>query len=57
MWESNKAVANTIAEKSQPIIHRYEIPVSDDFNAQVRLQIPSGADLSGSTKYPMLVEV
>ncbi|XP_011151258.2 venom dipeptidyl peptidase 4 isoform X3 [Harpegnathos saltator] len=57
VWEDNRAVAEIIAEKSQPIVHRYTLPVSDDFNAQVRLLIPPGADLSGATKYPMLVQV
>lgn len=57
VWEANKGVADLIAEKSQPIVHRYKLPVSNDFNAQVRLLIPPGADLSGATKYPMLVQV
>ncbi|EZA55971.1 Venom dipeptidyl peptidase [Ooceraea biroi] len=46
-----------IAEKSQPIVHRYKIPVTGGFSAQVRLLIPPGADLSGAIKYPMLVYV
>jgi len=57
VWEDNSAVAEMIAEKSQPIVHRYKIPVAGGFNAQVRLLIPPGADLSGATKYPMLVYV
>ncbi|XP_072762346.1 venom dipeptidyl peptidase 4 isoform X3 [Anoplolepis gracilipes] len=56
-WEDNDAVTEIIAEKSQPIVQKYKIPVPGGFNAQVRLQIPPGADLSGATKYPMLVYV
>ncbi|XP_036148733.1 venom dipeptidyl peptidase 4 isoform X5 [Monomorium pharaonis] len=57
VWEDNSVVSNIIVEKSQPIVHRYRIPVPGGFNAQVRLLIPPGADLSGVTKYPMLVYV
>ncbi|RLU16821.1 hypothetical protein DMN91_010889 [Ooceraea biroi] len=57
VWEDNNAVTEMIAEKSQPIVHRYKIPVTGGFSAQVRLLIPPGADLSGAIKYPMLVYV
>jgi len=57
VWEDNSAVADMIAEKSQPIVQKYKIPVADGFNAQVRLLIPPGADLTGAIKYPMLVYV
>ncbi|XP_050453792.1 venom dipeptidyl peptidase 4-like isoform X5 [Cataglyphis hispanica] len=57
VWEDNNAVTEIIVERSQPIVQKYKIPVPGGFNAQVRLLIPPGADLSGSTKYPMLVYV
>lgn len=57
VWEGNHAVTEMIAEKSQPIVYRYKIPVAGGFHAQVRLLIPPGAELSGATKYPMLVYV
>lgn len=57
VWEDNDVVTDIIAEKSQPIVYRYKVPVPGGFNAQVRLLIPPGADLSGATKYPMLVYV
>ncbi|KYQ46972.1 hypothetical protein ALC60_14014, partial [Trachymyrmex zeteki] len=57
VWEDNSVVSDIIVERSQPIVHRYEVPVPGGFNAQVRLLIPPGADMSGATKYPMLVYV
>ncbi|XP_066587909.1 venom dipeptidyl peptidase 4 isoform X2 [Prorops nasuta] len=56
-WEDNNDVATILADKSQPIVHRYTVPVPGGFNAQVRLLIPPEADLTGSTKYPMVVYV
>ncbi|KAK0086081.1 hypothetical protein PV326_005689, partial [Microctonus aethiopoides] len=56
-WEDNDMIAKIVAEKSQPIVKRFSVPVADGFDAQVRLLIPPGADLTGSTKYPMLVYV
>ncbi|XP_054009789.1 venom dipeptidyl peptidase 4-like isoform X2 [Hylaeus anthracinus] len=57
VWESNQAVAQIIAKKSQPVVQRYKVPVSSEFDARVRLLIPPNADLSGATKYPMLIFV
>ncbi|XP_014604197.1 PREDICTED: venom dipeptidyl peptidase 4 isoform X1 [Polistes canadensis] len=57
IWEDNKGVAELLASKAKAIDHRYKIPVPGGFNAKVRLLIPPDADLSGATKYPMLVYV
>ncbi|XP_076165408.1 venom dipeptidyl peptidase 4 isoform X2 [Ptiloglossa arizonensis] len=57
VWEDNAAVSEIIAEKSQPVVHRYKVPVPGGFNARVRLLIPPDADLTGATKYPMLIFV
>ncbi|XP_058799148.1 venom dipeptidyl peptidase 4-like isoform X2 [Phymastichus coffea] len=56
-WEGNKAVAEIILEKSRPIVKRFTVPVPGGFEAQVKLLLPPNADLSGKTKYPMLVFV
>lgn len=56
-WENNEAVSEIIAEKSQPVVRRYNVPVPGGFKARVRLLIPPDADLSGATKYPMLIFV
>lgn len=56
-WEGNKAIAELIAEKSRPIVKRFTVPVPGGFDAQVKLLLPPNADLSGRTKYPMLVYV
>ncbi|CAK9800503.1 Venom dipeptidyl peptidase 4 [Anthophora quadrimaculata] len=57
VWEDNEAVSEIIAEKSQPVVRRYKVPVPGGFEARVRLLIPPNADLSGTTKYPMLIFV
>lgn len=57
VWEDNDVVTEIIDERSQPIVQKYKVSVPGGFNAQVRLLIPPGADLSGATKYPMLVYV
>ncbi|XP_015595104.1 venom dipeptidyl peptidase 4, partial [Cephus cinctus] len=56
-WENNHDVANLVSGKSLPKVQRYTVSVMDGFEAQVRLLLPPNADLSGSTKYPMLVYV
>ncbi|XP_015112517.1 venom dipeptidyl peptidase 4 isoform X2 [Diachasma alloeum] len=56
-WETNVGVADLMAEKSRPLVKRFTVPVGGGFEAQVRLLIPPGADLTGTTKYPMLVYV
>ncbi|XP_014205083.1 venom dipeptidyl peptidase 4 isoform X2 [Copidosoma floridanum] len=56
-WESNKPIAELIAEKARPIVKRFTVPVPGGFEAQVKMLLPPNADLSGKTKYPMLVYV
>ncbi|XP_076681327.1 venom dipeptidyl peptidase 4 isoform X3 [Andrena cerasifolii] len=56
-WENNEVVSEIISERAQPVVHRYNVPVPGPFNARVKLLIPPNADLSGATKYPMLIFV
>lgn len=56
-WEKNEAVLDILSKKSQPIVQRYNIAVSEGFYARVKLLIPPYADLTGATKYPMLIFV
>ncbi|XP_063983371.1 venom dipeptidyl peptidase 4 isoform X3 [Diachasmimorpha longicaudata] len=56
-WESNAGISEAMAGKSRPLVKRFTVPVGGGFEAQVRLLIPPGADLTGTTKYPMLVYV
>ncbi|XP_033227069.1 venom dipeptidyl peptidase 4 isoform X2 [Belonocnema kinseyi] len=56
-WEDNYEVAEQLAEKSLPVVKRLTVPVPGGFEAQVRLMIPPDVDMSGSTKYPMVVYV
>ncbi|KAJ8679458.1 hypothetical protein QAD02_015245, partial [Eretmocerus hayati] len=57
VWESNEVVAEIIADRARPIIKRVAVPISGGFQAQVKLHLPPNADLSGNTKYPMLIYV
>ncbi|XP_057327710.1 venom dipeptidyl peptidase 4-like isoform X2 [Microplitis mediator] len=56
-WEDNKLLATVVGEKSLPLVKRFTVPIQDGFEAQVRLLIPPGADLTGATKYPLLIFV
>ncbi|KAL7305171.1 hypothetical protein TKK_0002566 [Trichogramma kaykai] len=56
-WESNRAIAKRIAKKSLPIQKKLRVPVPGGFEARVKMLLPPNADLSGRTKYPMLVYV
>lgn len=56
-WEDNKLLGSSVAEKSLPLVKRLTVPTQDGFKAQVRLLIPPGADLTGATKYPLLIFV
>lgn len=57
VWEDNKKLNSLITNASAPVIHYYQIPLKSGFEAIVKLTIPPNADLSGKTKYPMLIDV
>lgn len=42
---------------SLPIIKYHTISLSNGFDAVVRLQLPPDLDVSGKTKYPMVIDV
>lgn len=56
-WEQNAAVRQALATKRLPTKKRMTVGLPQGFTAQVMLWLPPDADLSGSTKYPMLVDV
>ncbi|XP_044003397.1 venom dipeptidyl peptidase 4-like [Aphidius gifuensis] len=56
-WEDNSKLINLLKNKKMPQIKRLRVPVPGGFNAEVQLFIPSNADLSGTKKYPLLVDV
>ncbi|XP_012256545.3 venom dipeptidyl peptidase 4 isoform X3 [Athalia rosae] len=56
-WEDNSGVASVVAMKSMPDVKRFSVRVDGGFEAQVKLTLPPNADLTGATKYPMLVYV
>lgn len=58
-WEMNENITALISEKDVPVVRRMSVLVTNDPlpPAQVLLMLPRNADLSGMTKYPMLVNV
>lgn len=56
-WEDNDALKESLKNVSTPQIKYLQLPLKSGFEAAVRLQLPPNADLSGNTKYPMLVDV
>ncbi|GJQ80872.1 hypothetical protein Trydic_g14131 [Trypoxylus dichotomus] len=57
VWEDNQDLIDTIGNNSLPSIVRLEFNVTDNFQALVLLKLPPNIDLSGNTKYPMVVNV
>lgn len=57
VWEDNARLSKFLKDKSEPIVQFHRLPLEHGFEAAVKLQLPPNADLSGKTKYPMLVEV
>lgn len=56
-WERNDAMRKALAKKALPTRMRTTAPLPGGFQAEIMLWLPPGADLSGNTKYPMLVDV
>lgn len=59
-WEENTELRTRLAEKVQPQIKIFHVPVAGGFNGVVRMILPPQIDFNavGSTeKYPMLVRV
>ena len=56
-WEKNEEVAGIIEGRSLPVTKKLSVPLPGGFEAKVKMLLPPNADLSGRTKYPMLVYV
>lgn len=56
-WEENKQLNALLETRSAPIVKHLIIPLSNGFDAVVKLQLPPNIDLNGAQKYPMLVYV
>lgn len=56
-WEVNEELLEYTASKDMPIIQHLQFNISDGFVAKVTLQLPRKLDMSGGTKYPMLINV
>lgn len=56
-WEKNAGLRQALATKRLPNKVRMTVGLPQGFTAQVMLWLPPNVDLSGSTKYPMLVDV
>lgn len=57
MWEDNDEVRKKLSNVALPSSQLMTVPLADGFTARVKLTLPYGVDLSGGTKYPMLVHV
>lgn len=55
--ETNSELRSQLEGKSVPSVQYHEIDLGNGFTSKVMLLIPPGADLTGSTKYPLLVDV
>lgn len=55
--ETNSDLQTRLEEKSLPSVQYHEIDLDNGFTSKVMLLIPPGADLTGKTKYPLLVDV
>lgn len=48
---------SSLLNVSLPIWQYHHVPLKSGFDAFVKLHMPPGMDLSGKTKYPMLIDV
>lgn len=55
LWEDNQELLQRLALKSLPITKDYLVPVTDRFDARVRMFFPQ--DIDYSQKYPAIVNV
>ncbi|XP_055621786.1 venom dipeptidyl peptidase 4 isoform X2 [Toxorhynchites rutilus septentrionalis] len=55
--ETNAELRDRLQGKVLPEVQYHEIDLGNGFTSMVMLLVPPGADLSGKTKYPMLVDV
>ncbi|KAJ3655173.1 hypothetical protein Zmor_014310 [Zophobas morio] len=56
-WNENKELQELTRTKRLPTSQRMRFDVDGGFKAQVNLKLPPNLDISGNTKYPMLVNV
>lgn len=57
IWEENRDLIDLVQERHVPITKRMTFKVDEGFTAQVMLKLPPNIDMSGKTKYPMLINV
>ena len=56
-WEPNKELNTYLKSKTSPQVIHHDITLDNGSVSKVIMQLPVDADLSGATKYPMLIEV
>lgn len=56
-WENNDALRSKLRGVALPTHKILTVNIDGGFQAKVLLQLPPNLDTSGSTKYPMLVDV
>lgn len=57
IWEDNKQVQSNIEGIALPKTQRLTFKVAGGFTAHAMLLLPPNMDMSGDTKYPMIVDV
>lgn len=56
-WENNNHIQANIDGIALPRTKRLTYKVADGFTAHAMLLLPPNMDMSGDTKYPMIVDV
>lgn len=56
-WQSNTELVEKLHKVELPTVEKDTIDLGNGFSAKVKMLLPPGIDRSGSTKYPMLIEV
>lgn len=57
VWEENTELTETLKKKAVPLTEYHEIDLGNGFTSRVKLQLPRRLDRSGTTKYPVLIDV
>jgi len=54
-WETNKKLTTELKDVALPRVTFLNVPLTDGFEARVKLLIPSTVDTLSGNKYPLLI--
>ncbi|XP_039280619.1 venom dipeptidyl peptidase 4 isoform X1 [Nilaparvata lugens] len=57
LWDENDVLRQMLSDVTLPTEKLLTVRLKDGFDAQVKLQFPPNMDMSGNTKYPLLIHV